>query len=154
MSRRVLASNSTLLTPREAAARLGVSYQSIKHWIYLGSVRTTRTAGGHHRIATAEVERLLAKRDDRLPRSKTRRGRAPTAAALVAISGRNQLAGYVEEVRVDRLLAQIRLRIGDQTLTAVITRDAVDELKLKRGDRALAIIKATEVMIARRSGDN
>jgi len=52
-------------------------------------------------------------------------------------------------VRVEGLLAQVRLRIGDQTLTAVITRDAVDELKLKRGDQALAIVKATEVMIAR-----
>ena len=43
----------------------------------------------------------------------------------------------------------MRLRIGDQTLTAVITRDAVEELKLRRGDDALAIIKSTEVMIAR-----
>ena len=43
----------------------------------------------------------------------------------------------------------MRLRIGDQTLTAVITRDAVEELKLRRGDEALAIVKSTEVMIAR-----
>ena len=42
-----------------------------------------------------------------------------------------------------------RLRIGDQRLTAIITRDAVDELKLKRGQEALAVIKATEVMVAR-----
>jgi molybdopterin-binding protein len=55
----------------------------------------------------------------------------------------------VDEVRVEGLLAQVRLRIGDQRLTAVITRDAVDELKLKRGQPALAVIKATEVMIAR-----
>jgi molybdopterin-binding protein len=114
-------------------------------------VRTTRTAGGHHRIAAAEIDRLLARRDDQPSRSRSKRSRR--GGALVAISGRNRLAGYVEEVRVDRLLAQVRLRIGDQTLTAVITRDAVDELKLKRGDDALAIIKATEVMIARSSGD-
>jgi molybdopterin-binding protein len=50
---------------------------------------------------------------------------------------------------VEGLLAQVRLRIGDQTLTAVITRDAVEELKLRRGDEALAIVKSTEVMIAR-----
>ena len=67
---------------------------------------------------------------------------------LVSISGRNQLRGIVEEVRADGLLAQVRLRIGDQRLTAVITRDAVDELKLRRGEEALAIIKSTEVMIA------
>ena len=69
----------------------------------------------------------------------------------VAISGRNQLRGIVEEVRADGLLAQVRLRIGDQRLTAVITRDAVDELKLRRGEEALAIIKSTEVMIAKDS---
>ena len=68
---------------------------------------------------------------------------------IVSISGRNQLRGYVDEVRVEGLLAQVRLRIGDQTLTAVITRDAVEELKLRRGDEALAIIKSTEVMIGR-----
>jgi molybdopterin-binding protein len=70
---------------------------------------------------------------------------------LVSISGRNQLRGIVEEVRADGLLAQVRLRIGDQRLTAVITRDAVDELKLRRGEEALAIIKSTEVMIAKSS---
>jgi molybdopterin-binding protein len=65
------------------------------------------------------------------------------------LSGRNQLRGIVDEIRIDRLLAQVRLRVGDQTLTAVITRDGVDELKLKRGDDAVAVIKATEVMIGR-----
>ena len=72
---------------------------------------------------------------------------------LVALSGRNQLRGIVEEVRSDGLLSQVRLRIGDQLLTAVIDRDAVNELKLKRGDEAVAIIKSTEVMICRTSTD-
>ena len=65
------------------------------------------------------------------------------------ISGRNRLRGTVDEVRVHGLMAQVRLRIGDQFLTAVITKDAVDELKLKRGDDALAIVKSTEVMVAK-----
>src|SRR5438034_1438068 len=134
-----------LLTVRQAAQRLGVGYSTLKQWIYQGRVRTRVTSGGHHRIAETEIDRLLVPA-------------APTAAsaplpertgAIVAISGRNQLRGYVDEVRVEGLLAQVRLRIGDQTLTAVITRDAVEELKLKRGDDALAIVKSTEVMIAR-----
>jgi molybdopterin-binding protein len=70
----------------------------------------------------------------------------------VALSGRNQLRGVVEEVRTDGLMAQIRLRIGDQLLTAIITRDAIDALRLKRGDEAMAVIKSTEVMIAKESG--
>ena len=73
---------------------------------------------------------------------------------MVSISGRNRLRGVIEEVRGEGLLAQVRLRVGDQVLTAVITRDAVDELRLKRGDEATAIIKSTEVMIAREAGED
>ena len=135
----------TLLTVRQAASRLGIGYSTLKHWIYEGRVRTRVTGGGHHRIADTEVDRLLAP-------AAAAGGRAAAAdrtGLIVSISGRNQLRGFVDEVRVEGLLAQVRLRIGDQTLTAVITRDAVEELKLKRGDDALAIIKSTEVMIAR-----
>ena len=138
-----------LLTVRAAAERLGVSYSALKQWIYKGTVRTVRTGGGHHRIAEAEIDRMLASQG-KTPRARgTRRPRA--VGMLVSISGRNQLRGIVEEVRADGLLAQVRLRIGDQRLTAVITRDAVDELKLRRGEEALAIIKSTEVMIAKSS---
>ena len=134
-----------LLTVRSAAERLGVGYSTLKHWIYEGRVRTTQTPGGHHRIADAEIDRLTAHHTP-----PTRAGRAPAAGGyIVALSGRNRLRGYVEEVRSDGLLAQVRLRIGDQALTAIITGDAVRELKLRRGDDAVAIIKSTEVMIAK-----
>ena len=135
-----------LMTVRAAAQRLGVSYSTFKQWIYKGSVRTVRTSGGHHRIADAEIDRLMAAHA-RTP-DTPRRPRRSTGV-IVALSGRNQLRGVIDEVRVEGLLAQVRLRIGDQRLTAVITKDAVDELKLKRGQPALAVIKATEVMIAR-----
>jgi molybdopterin-binding protein len=136
----------TLLTVRSAAARLGIGYSTLKQWIYQGRVRTTTTPGGHHRIADAEIDRLSSHANgagDRTPRTP------PATGLIVALSGRNRLRGFVEEVRVDGLLGQVRLRIGDQTLTAVITGDAIDELKLRRGDDAVAIIKSTEVMIAR-----
>ena len=139
-----------LLTVRQTATRLGVGYSTLKQWIYQGRVRTRTTTGGHHRIEEAEVDRLLAP-----AAPATRRRATPSSGGvIVALSGRNQLRGFVEEVRVEGLLAQVRLRIGDQTLTAVITRDAVDELKLRRGDEALAIVKATEVMIARQADGN
>src|SRR3954454_23319696 len=137
----------TLLTVRQAAERLGVGYSTLKHWIYEGRVRTRVTSGGHHRIPDGEVDRLLAA----APGATAARATHTRSGAIVAISGRNQLRGYVDEVRIEGLLAQVRLRIGDQTLTAIITRDAVDELKLRRGDDALAIVKATEVMIARQA---
>ena len=131
--------SSRLLTPRAAAERLGVSYSTFKQWIYKGSVRTV-----HHRITEAEIERLLSAAG-RMP--KQRLTTRPFSGVLVSLSGRNQLRGIVEEVRVEGLLAQVRLRIGDQRLTAVITRDAIEALKLKRGQPALAVIKSTEVMI-------
>jgi molybdopterin-binding protein len=135
----------SLLTVRQAAQRLGIGYSTLKHWIYEGRVRTRVTSGGHHRIADTEVDRLLAPAAGATTRTTDRERRG----VIVAISGRNQLRGYVDEVRVEGLLAQVRLRIGDQTLTAVITRDAVEELKLRRGEEALAIVKSTEVMVAR-----
>lgn len=136
-----------LLTVRAAAKRMGIGYSTLKQWIYHGKIRTTQTAGGHHRLSEAEVERLLA---HHAPEARPSKRPAPKATGfIVALSGRNRLRGFVDEVRSDGLMGQVRLRIGDQTLTAVITSDALNELKLRRGDDALAIIKSTEVMIAR-----
>jgi molybdopterin-binding protein len=124
---------------------MGIGYSTLKQWIHQGKVRTTKTAGGHHRLSEAEVDRVLA------PQTSPAHARRPATASglIVALSGRNKLHGFVEEVRTDGLLGQVRLRIGDQSLTAVITADAISELKLRRGDDAVAIIKSTEVMIAR-----
>src|SRR5499427_2029855 len=140
----------TLLTVRAAAGRLGIGYSTLKQWIYQGRVRTTQTAGGHHRISDAEIDRLTTRR---APSGPAVARQPVTSGLIVALSGRNRLRGYVEEVRSDGLLAQVRLRIGDQTLTAIITGDAVRELKLRRGDDAVAIIKSTEVMIAKEQDD-
>jgi molybdopterin-binding protein len=137
----------SLLTVRAAAERMGIGYSTLKQWIHQGKIRTTQTAGGHHRLSEAEIDRLLARQTPAV-RAPSRRVKGPTGL-IVALSGRNRLRGFVEEVRTDGLLGQVRLRIGDQTLTAVITTDALAELKLHRGDDALAIIKSTEVMIAR-----
>jgi molybdopterin-binding protein len=135
-----------MLTVRAAAERMGVGYSTLKQWIHLGKIRTTQTAGGHHRLSEAEIDRLLARQSPSRPQPRRTKG---PPGLIVTLSGRNRLRGFVEEVRVDGLLGQVRLRIGDQTLTAVITSDALSELKLRRGDDALAIIKSTEVMIAR-----
>lgn len=137
----------SLLTVRDAAERMGIGYSTLKQWIFQGKVRTTQTAGGHHRLSQAEVDRMIARHT---PAVDTRSAQATRPTGLiVALSGRNRLRGFVEEVRIDGLLGQVRLRIGDQILTAVVTSDALNELKLRRGDDALAIIKSTEVMIAR-----
>jgi molybdopterin-binding protein len=124
-----------LLTPRQAAEKIGISYPALKHWILAGRIRTLKTPGGHHRIPLDALENFL-------PASESRQGSA-------RISGRNQLKGTVVEVRIDGLLAKVVLEVGDQHVTAIITSDAVRELALKPGDAAMALIKATEVMIGR-----
>ena len=141
----------TLLTVRAAAGELGVSYSTLKRWVRTGHVRTTRTQGGHHRVAEAEVSRLLAQQ-----RPATRRLGAPADAdaSLDALSARNRFPGFVDEVRVDGLLAQVRLNVGTSTITAVITADAARALRLRRGDDAIAIVKSTEVMIAKSAQTN
>ena len=137
-----------LLTARAAAERLGVGYSTLKRWVRSGKVRTTQTEGGHHRVAESEIDRLLARQQSPARRRVT----APADdESLGGLSARNRLWGFVDEVRVDGLLAQVRLRVGNESLTAVITADAVRALKLKRGEDAIAIIKSTEVMIARPS---
>jgi len=134
-----------LLTARAAAARLGVGYSTLKRWVRSCVVRTSQTEGGHHRVAESEIERLLARHQ---PAGRRRRARNEDNESLGGLSARNRLVGYIEEVRVDGLLAQVQMRVGDQQLTAVITADAVRGLKLRRGDDAIAIVKSTEVMIA------
>ena len=137
----------TLLTVRAAAKELGVGYSTLKRWVRTGHVRTTRTQGGHHRISDAEISRLTAQQT---PQGRKRTVQAAVDQPLEALSARNRLAGFVEEVRVDGLLAQIRLKVsGTFSITAVITADAARTFKLRRGDDALAIVKSTEVMIAR-----
>ncbi|HKY20843.1 MAG TPA: TOBE domain-containing protein [Vicinamibacterales bacterium] len=134
----------SLLTVRAAADRLGVAYSTLKRWVHTGHVRTTTTKGGHHRVADAEIERLLARQQ---PGRRRVRAHEPEES-LAGLSARNRLHGFIDEVRIDGLLAQVRLRVGNQSLTAVVTADAVRALKLRRGDDAIAIIKSTEVMIA------
>jgi len=128
-----------MLKPQDAARLMNVSYPTLKQWIYQGKIHSVKTPGGHHRIPRGEVERFTG-------RTKSKQNRP---AGLNAISGRNKLLGTVTEVKFEGLLAQITMNIGGQQLTSIITRDASEELGLKKGVRAFALIKATEVMMIR-----
>ena len=130
-----------LLRPRDAAVVLGVSYASLKQWIYKGKLRTVKTAGGHHRIPQSQIDAFLFKSLGKQP--------AESRANFRNISGRNQLVGRIVEVRIEGLIAQIKLSIGGQHITSIITADAVRELRLKKGQTVAALVKSTEVMIVR-----
>ena len=130
-----------MLPPRDAALQLGISFPTIKQWIYKKKIRSIRTAGGHHRIPQSEIDRLLYR-----TRGHNEDERRVT---YKRISGRNQLVGRIVDVRVSGLVAQVTLSIGGQLITSLITSGAVREMKLKKGQTAAALIKATEVMIIR-----
>ena len=131
-----------LLAPREAANILGISYPTLKQWIYRGKLKTAKTPGGHHRVPESEIDRLIP--------AKLNRGEVhERRGAFRKISGRNQLIGRIVAVKYDGLLAQVTLRIGEQHITSLITADAAREMRLKPGERAAALVKSTEVMILR-----
>jgi molybdopterin-binding protein len=126
-----------VVTPATAARELGVSYSTLKQWIYRRRIRSRRTPGGHHRIPRSEIVRLSG---------VTRAAEGP---ATFAISGRNKLVGTVVRVRMSGLMAEVVLDVGGQALTSIITSAAARELRLRAGASAVALVKATEVMIFR-----
>ena len=100
----------------EAAGRgfdLGISFPTIKQWIYKKKIRSVQTAGGHHRIPQSEVDRLLFR-----TRGKTEEERKQVVRR---VSGRNQLVGRIDSVRISGLMAEVKISIGGQQITSIIT---------------------------------
>src|SRR2546425_11911430 len=112
---------ANLVKPREAAQILGISYPTIKQWIYKRKLRTVKTAGGHHRVPQSEIDRFLHRIPNRLDVAERRRN-------FRRISGRNQLVGRVLDIKTSGLLAQVTLSIGEQRITAIVTADAIRHL--------------------------
>ena len=130
-----------LLKLRDAALELGISFPTIKQWIYKKKLRSIRTAGGHHRIPQSEVDKLLF---------RTRGSTASERQQIIRrVSGRNQLVGRIDSVRISGLMAEVKISIGGQQITSIITASSAREMQLKKGQTAAALIKATEVMILR-----
>ncbi|MBI3405139.1 MAG: helix-turn-helix transcriptional regulator [Acidobacteria bacterium] len=130
-----------MFKPREAAQILGISFSTLKQWIYRKKLRAIRTAGGHHRIPRKEIDRYLHRAGEKPGPSRRRNFRQ--------ISGRNQLVGRAVEIKIEGLMAQVKLSIGGQQITSIITAEAAREMNLQRGDTVAALIKSTEVMLVR-----
>jgi molybdopterin-binding protein len=137
-------SQPKLYPVREACKVLGVSYPTLKQWIYKGKIKTAKTQGGHHRVPETEIDRLLPAIPRKAPLESRRQN-------FRKISGRNQLVGRIIELKIEGLLAQVTLSIAGQHLTSIITADAAREMRLEQGQMAAALIKSTEVMVMRAS---
>jgi molybdopterin-binding protein len=135
-------SRTKLYPVRHACKVLGVSYPTLKQWIYKGKIKTVKTQGGHHRIPETEIDRLLPAVPRGAPREKRREN-------FRTISGRNQLTGRIVYLKIEGLIAQVTLSIAGQHLTSIITADAAREMRLEKGQVASALIKSTEVMVMR-----
>jgi molybdopterin-binding protein len=117
-------------TASDAAHRLGISLDTLRRWDRTGRIKTTRDSGNRRLVAAKEIERL--------------RGRQSGDQ----LSARNRLPGTVSEVKVDGLIAQVELVVTDPVrIVAIVTADAVEELGLRNGEPATAVVKATSVMV-------
>lgn len=117
-------------TASDAAHRLGISLDTLRRWDRSGRIKTTRDSGNRRLVAAKEIERLRGSQSgDQL-------------------SARNRLPGTVSEIKVDGLIAQVELVVTDPVrIVAIVTADAVEELGLREGEPATAVVKATSVMV-------
>lgn len=119
-----------LYTASEAAAALGISLDTLRRWDKAGRIRVERDASNRRVVAAAEIDRL--------------RGDGEGAH----ISARNRFHAIVTDLKTDGLMAQVEMVVSEPVrLVAIVTRDAVEELGLKKGMAATAIVKSTNVII-------
>lgn len=65
----------------------------------------------------------------------------------MALSARNQLTGTIEEIQIGDIMAHVTVKVGDNVIESIITRNSAEELKLAKGDTVCVVVKSTEVMI-------
>lgn len=130
MARRSREGVGDVLTAREAAKYVRLTLPTFYRYIWEGKLQAPKI-GGRYRFSKALLDRSLGKKK----------------SGSEDVSGRNKLVGKVAAIKRDAIMAQVDINIGSHKVTAVITRDALDELGLRVGDTAMALVKATEVMV-------
>ena len=124
-------SSQQVLTAREAARALGLSLDTLRRWDRAGRIRTERDKANRRLVPTSEVSRLQRRKPEEL-------------------SARNRFRGVVRAVEVDGFLARVELDItAPARVVAIITREATEELGLRPGQEAVAVVKSTSVMVER-----
>ncbi|MCI0344319.1 MAG: TOBE domain-containing protein [Chloroflexi bacterium] len=136
------------MTPKEpdlrigdAAAALGLSVDTLRRWASDGRLATVRSGGGQRLVPLSELTRLLAERR-----------RAASEVPIVAGSARNRFAGIVTRIEKDRVAAVVEIQAGPHRLVSLMTAEAVDDMQLRVGDPAVAVVKATNVIVEVPSG--
>jgi molybdopterin-binding protein len=116
-------------TAAEAARALGISLDTLRRWDRAGRIRTERDSANRRLVPASEIARLRGRDGEQM-------------------SARNHFRGIVRDVKVEGLLAQVELDVTEPArVVAIITRDAAEELGLRPGIGASAVVKATSVMV-------
>lgn len=119
-----------------AAEMLGVTVDTVRRWAESGRLSVTRSRGGQRLVAIDELTRLIAERRQ-----------AATDRPIVAQSARNRFAGVVTRIEKDRIAAVVEILAGPHRLVSLMTAEAVDDMQLRVGDEAVAVVKATNVIV-------
>lgn len=133
-----MAAKTDLLRIGQAAELLGVTVDTLRRWGDAGRIDLERSAGGQRRVRVGEVSRLLAER---------RVGAASPSTRIVAESARNRFPGIVSRIDRGDVAAVVEVMAGPHRFVSLMTREAVDELRLRVGDPAVCAVKATNVVI-------
>lgn len=120
----------------QAAEILGVGVDTLRRWADDGRLRTTRTGGGQRVVNGTELARVAREFAE-----------APEPVAFTAQSARNRFPGIVTRVLKDKVVAQVEIQAGPHRVVSLMTREAADELGLAPGVRAVAAVKATNVVV-------
>lgn len=123
---------------REAADLLGVSADTVRRWADAGRVATTIDDAGHRSIDGGELAAFAQSQGE---------AQAGLPAALRPSSLRNRFPGIVTRVVRGDVAAQVEIQAGPHRFVSLLTREAVDELGLQPGDRAVASVKSTNVSV-------
>ena len=115
---------------------LSVSSDTVRRWITQDRLSAIRVASGQRRVEGPELARFVTERAAALERP-----------AIGLASARNRLPGVVTRVVRDTVMAQVELQAGPFRVVSLMSREAADELHLEAGVRAVAAIKATNVVI-------
>jgi molybdopterin-binding protein len=122
--------------PGQVADLLGVSVDTVRRWCDEGRLATKRSAGGHRTIDGAALAKYLSETEQ-----------AFESEGVVGQSARNRFTGIVTAVKRDKLTAIVELRSGSHRLVSLMTREAADDMNLRPGDIAVAVVKATTVIV-------
>jgi molybdopterin-binding protein len=119
-----------------AAEMLGVTVDTIRRWADEGRIQSIRSPGGQRLIPIEDVTRVIGERR-----------RATSDRPIVAQSARNRFAGIVTRIEKDKVAAVVEILAGPHRLVSLMTAEAVDELGLRIGDEAIAVVKSTNVIV-------